>query len=446
MIELERFIYEDLVGISEKPSRRDLYDLQLPRLKKTLECAIANSTFYRELFRREGIIPEELTEIGDISTLPFTDPSDLRGHSYEFLCVSQSEIERVFALETAGTTGPPKRVFFSRDDLNKIKSYMGAAMKSVARWVGLKEDFRVQIFLPDGRPSSQAKLLSEGIERVGGEAIATDLSLCNEDHIQKMKETRPDILFGSVPYIYRMTQESTEKDLREINPRALFLTSEYLPKPMRRRLEELWDSEVYYHYGMTEMGFGGGIECREHDGFHFNEGDLLFETVDPETGEKVKEGEEGELVFTTLNREAMPLIRYKTGDLARLHLGCGCGVLTLMKIGNSIKRKEGALSVRGRSLHYNMLADIIYAIPEIVDFEASLWDKNFLEIKVEATEMERRIKREVAEAVQGLIKELRIEVELAKPGSLRRGGRTKRSIIDKRVVGGSSPSPPSSYL
>ena len=215
-------------------------------------------------------------------------------------------------------------------------------MGSVADWGRVNKGFKVQIFLPDGRPESQAKLLSKGVEKIGAKPVVADLSLKSKDQIEKMKGFKPDILLRLSELSYRLTQESSRGDLEQINPKIIFLTSEYLPEPMRKRLEESWNCEVYYHYGMTEMGFAGGVECSAHDGCHFNEGDFLFEIVDPDTGENLGSNEEGELVFTTLNREAMPLLRYRTGDLARsFDSGCECGISTLVKIANSIKRKDG---------------------------------------------------------------------------------------------------------
>jgi len=444
MIDLERFVYESFGKDIDKPSRKDKLDFQLSSLKNILSYVNRNSTFYQKSFQRKEIKIEDVQELHDISNIPFTRPCELRSHPYELLCVSQSAVERVFTLETAGTTGRPKKVFFTHGDLDRITGYMGAAMGSVADWGRVAKGFKVHLFLPNGRPESQAKLLSEGIEKIGARPVVADLSLKSKDQIEKMKEFKPDILFGSVSYIYRMTQESSRDDLEQINPKIIFLTSEYLPESMRKRLEESWNCEVYYHYGMTEMGFAGGVECSAHDGFHFNEGDFLFEIVDPDTGEKLESNEEGELVFTTLNREAMPLLRYKTGDLARsLDSDCECGISTLGKIANSIKRKDGILNVNGESIHYNMLADVVYTIPEILDFEAHLEGKNRLSLRIraEVTAIEKRIEKELTEAIQNIaaIDKLvedkylhELEFELLEKGSLRRKSRIKRSLIDNR--------------
>jgi len=214
--------------------------------------------------------------------LPFVTAKDLRDEPYRMLCVSLSGVQRVFTLYTGGTSGAPKKVFFSAADFDGITDYMGAAMRSVAVGGGIAEDaFKAYIILPDGKPESQQKSLARGVERVGGVPILGDLALGVDEQIERIAKSRPDILFGPVSRIYKMSLRARETaDLKQLGVKVIFTTSEYMPPSMRQRLEDIWNAEVFTHYGMTEMGWAGGVECQAHEGFHFNEVDFLLEIID----------------------------------------------------------------------------------------------------------------------------------------------------------------------
>lgn len=430
-----------------KVSRNDLEDFQLYRLQRALDYVYEKSSFYRHLFDERKIKPKDVQSLDDLAHIPFTEPTNLAAEPYKLLCVSLGEVKRVFTLSTAGTTGPPKKVFFTQNELEEISDYMGAAMKSVAECGGIdKEGFVVQMLLPDGRPSSQAGLLAKGVRKVGARPALLDISLSPKEQLEAIKRGKPDIIFGSVSRIYRITQES-KGNLRDIGVKILFLTSEYLPRAMRERLKEVWDCDVYLHYGMTELGFGGGIECNAHDGFHFNECDFLFEVIDPETGEVLPNGKEGELVFTTLNRVSMPLIRYKTGDISKLTSGgCECGASTLRKIGKVSKRVKSMVKMgKGDEIYIALFDEAVYTVPEVIDYRVILekdGKKESLIIKAEVTRKGKRVEENIYNAmlkipqVRGNIDAGRMtepKVELAKRGTLKRKGREKRTIEERNL-------------
>jgi phenylacetate-CoA ligase len=431
----------------EEVTRQDIENFQFFRLRKTIDYASNKSTFYRDLDTKIG----EIRSSDDLSKIPFTDPEDLAQSPYKLLCISMSQIARIFSHTTTGTTtGRLKKVFFTHKDADAIIESMAAIMSTVLESAGLDRKGRVvQIFLPNnGPPFSIAGLIAKGAEKFGGVPVIGDCAATTEDQIKSIEKAKPDMLMGSAFRIWRITQEaSISCNLAKIGVKTVFITSEYLSKPMRERLEDVWHAEIFHHYGMTEPGFAIGVECHAHNGFHFNEVDLLFEVVDPETGEILKGEEEGELVLTTLNREGMPLIRYRTGDVASLiRRPCQCGASTLVRIGSIPKRVALIVDIGEHEKIYTSLFDeALYQIPDLVDYRVFISRENgkdSLICKVEVLESGAKIGKQVARqmlTIPPIRKSIEAgfltqpEIETVDRGVLRRGGRSiKRRIVDNR--------------
>jgi len=427
-------------------SRNDLEKYQIYKLGKTLEYAVRKSFFYRDLFARHGIRISEIKDLGDLSRIPFTEPAMLAEKPYQFLCVPQTEISRVYTLFTAGTTSSPKKVFFADDEIKLITDFMGAAMKAVS----LEEDlsqYKAYLLLPNGKPHSQARLLERGINKTGDSAVVGDIELNELELVKDIEKARPDIIFGSTSRLARLTQVgTTHGDLRKIGVKILFVTSEYLSAAMRNRMRQAWNCQVYQHYGMTELGFGFAVECRDHDGFHYDDSDFIVEVVDPDTGCSVSEGE-GELVVTTLNRSAMPLIRYRTGDLSRITSpGCSCGVTTSQKIAPILKRiKTMVLLGQSDFIYPSLFDDIFNGLPYVSDYQAIISQeppRDILTFKVAVNTSEDGLRQEIRKALMknplllknfeaDLMAEPRVEIVDGK--EIKREGRTKRVILDTRA-------------
>lgn len=441
---LERWIGNRTGGL-------DIGGFQLSRIQCTVDYAYRESAFYRDSFNCAGIKPNDICCLSDLSLLPFVTAKDLRDEPYRMLCVSLSGIKRVFTLYTGGTSGAPKKVFFSAADFDGITDYMGAAMRSVAMSGGIVEEaFKAYLLIPDGKPESQQKTLAKGIERVGGVPILGDLALGIDDQIERIARSRPDILFGPVSRIYKMSLKAKETtDLRQLGVQVIFTTSEYMPLSMRRGLEDIWNAEVFTHYGMTEMGWAGGIECRAHGGFHFNEVDILIEVIDPASGLSAGDGEEGELVLTTINREAMPLIRYRTGDMGRLFGGsCGCGAIGLRRLGPLMRRMDSIVMLAGGDeIYTSLFDDAVYTVPDVTDYQVFLVRKDGRERLVFRIELlrERAVaETEVAQAIMGIPQiaasiasgsMASLRIELVEQGVLKSRGRSKRLILDGATEG-----------
>jgi len=171
--------------------------------------------------------------------------------------------------------------------------------------------------------------------------------------------------------------EPAEQEKDRIFIKNVLLSTDHVPAALAKHLEEAWGCRVFNHYGMTEMGLGGGVECEALAGYHLREADLLFEIVDPESGEVLPEGEEGEVVFTTLTRRGMPLIRYRTGDIARfIPEPCPCG--TVLKRLSPVKdRVKGRIPLTGGGfLSMSGLDEALFAVKGVTNFKASLFTDN----------------------------------------------------------------------
>jgi len=214
---------------------------------------------------------------------------------------------------------------------------------------------------------------------------------------------------------------------------------------MREHLKNVWQCDVHSHYGLTEMGLGVAVECHAHNGYHFNEADLLLEMVNPKTGQVVTEGE-GELVFTTLTRQGTPLIRYRTHDIARfVTQPCPCGAATLLKFGKVTRRVELLVTVGDDDVIYPSLFDeVLYKLPEVVDYDLIVsrdGARDKLDFVVEVTETNENLRERIFDLLveEPVIKANLYKGTMSEPGvtivglgELPRTGRAKKKIKDNR--------------
>lgn len=223
--------------------------------------------------------------------------------------------------------------------------------------------------------------------------------------------------------MYRIAKEMEDKtDLKSLGMKLLYVTMGHISKPVRTYLERVFACKVIAHYGLTEVGWGFAIECQECGGYHYNEMDVYAEVVDPKTGNRVKEGAVGELTYTTIGREAMPLIRYRSGDLAYLR-DSGCGQ-KLQMIGPIVRRLEGAYQMDETHLVYPaMLEEVIYSVDEIADYRPYI-DGNQLVLYVElCREDGGAVRSRLMERLEGLSEWKGMErprIELLPSGTLRK--------------------------
>lgn len=329
-------------------------------LLTSLAYAKERSAFYRRWYQDLGA--DELRGREDWGKLPLIRDRDVRQHGPRMLCVGQEDIHRIVTLESSGTTGAPKRIFFSRADQELTVDFFASGMTTMT-----KSGDKVLILLPCLRPGGVGDLLASGLQRFG----ALPLKYGPPDDcarvVELMLNERPQIVVANpvqmllAAYWYR---NRLRQGAAPIGLQAILLSTDYVAGSLKERLREIFQCPVHEHYGMTEMGLGGGVSCSALEGYHLREADLYWEVVDP-GGKPLPPGEYGEIVFTTLTREAMPLIRYATGDKGRfLREPCPCGSV--------LPRLD---KVRGRTdspLDLPALDECIFAFDGVLDYQARL--------------------------------------------------------------------------
>jgi len=395
---LEAWAALRLCGAAGPTSPEALQAAQLERLRETLAWAARKSPLYRE--RLAGKAPP--ASLADLPALPFTTARDVREDGERLLCVSQDEIRRVVTLQSSGTSGPHKRLRFTAEELEAIVDFFRHGMSTL-----VVPGDRVLILLPGQLPGSVGALLATALQRAGATPLlhgfVTDLPASAE----AVRHLGPTSVVGAPVQVLALQRWAEEVAGVPFRPRTALLTTDHVPEAICRRLRAS-GVEVFEHYGMTEMGLGGAVDCAAHAGYHLREPDLLFEIVDPEGGAPVAEGAWGEVVFTTLTRRGMPLIRYRTGDLSRLVPGpCPCGA-ALRRL-SRVRGRTDAPAVpcgRGRApVALPELDEALFAVEGLLDFAARVdaaGPRPSLSVTAFSLSGDRSLARAAAEALRRL--------------------------------------------
>jgi phenylacetate-CoA ligase len=359
----------------------DLLRYQIHRLGRVIAYARRNSPFYRE---RLGGLPDHfLYTVEDLAEVPFTEESDLKNHHLGMLCVSQSDVSRIVTVQGPDPTPAPKRLYFTDDDLELTMDFFHHGMRTLAR----PED-RVLILMPGETPGSIGDLLKKSLARLNVEGIIYG-PVTDPDHcIETLLKVQACCLVGIPVQVLGLVRHPRSRDIPSGLIRSILLSADYVPKTIVDELEDRLKAPVFEHYGTIEMGLGGGVQCNVREGYHLREADLFFEIIDPLKGIQVADGDEGEVVFTTLTRQGMPLIRYRTGDLARfLPEPCPCGS-SLRRLGKIRGRVAGRVQLNeGDVLTIPEMDEVLFKVPGLLDYRAELscWKgKDCLSIEVHA--------------------------------------------------------------
>jgi phenylacetate-coenzyme A ligase PaaK-like adenylate-forming protein len=309
-------IDRDLTG---RPFVEALKDYQLQRVNEVIDYARRKSPFYR---RHLASLPvARLSVLSDIAQIPFTTPSDIANDPFSFLAVRQDDIARIVTLRTSGSTGEAKRLFFTEGDLELTIDFYHHGMSTLVR-----PGQRVAIFFPGEIPYSIGDLLFQGLQRMNVQALVYGLVKNPLNAAEAIASFGAHCIVGIPTQVLAVACSPAGAAIGKGSIESVLLSADYVPRALAETLEEVWGCRVFAHYAMTEMGHGGGVECEALAGYHLREADIYFEVVDYETGEVCPDGEIGEVVFTTLTRQGMPLVRYRTGDIARMITQpCFCG-------------------------------------------------------------------------------------------------------------------------
>lgn len=302
------------------PIRRPELDRRiLSKLDQAIGRAALGSRFYLERFRNIKI-----RSFSEFERLPFTTPEELRQSASRMLLVSGGEIERIITLPTSGSDGMPKRVFFSREDLLGTVEFFTHGLNEF-----VKANDRVLLLLPGNNPDGLNDLIRRALIRLGCESFYFGYPGPERlgELTERIIEDRITFLIGTARAIAASARFSEEMGLSgTIALHGVLTAAAYVPEEDCREIRRIWNCDVNEYYGMTETGFAGAVGCSVPGGYHIWESGLYVEIVDPLTGEVLPDGETGEIVITTLTPRAMPLIRYRTGDISRILPGkCECG-------------------------------------------------------------------------------------------------------------------------
>lgn len=410
--------------IKQKTNTSSLKEWQLAKLNETLALVRAKSPFYRDHFAG---LPEALSALDQLRQFPFTTPEHIRHNPLRFLCVSQDEIQRVVTLQSSGTTGEPKRIFFTAGDQALTVDFFGVGMSTL-----VEAGERVLILLPGEKPGSVGDLLRIGLERIGGHPIPYGMVKDPLHALKVLQDEQPDCLVGTPTQVLGLARRWNGRGKA---PRSALLTTDYVPAAIVKFLGDMWGCKVFNHYGATEMGLGGGVECEALGGYHMREADLYFEIIQPETGEPVPEGEFGEVVFSTLTRRGMPLLRYRMGDRSRFIVGeCPCGA-KLRRMEKVTGRFGGFVRVGEESLKLPDIDETLFPIPGLLNYSVAVTGKKGTEsLNVEAymlTDADSSASVKQALGTLSSIKKIQVDVRCVyNPGEA--GSMVKRVILDQR--------------
>ncbi|MFH2012825.1 MAG: phenylacetate--CoA ligase [Pseudomonadota bacterium] len=421
--------------------REDLEQLQLERLQSTLNRVYKNVQFYKKVFDKLNILPEDIRSIKDLSNLPFTTKDDLRNsYPYDMFAVSLREVVRLHS--TSGMTGKPIVVGYTKNDL---KNWSNLAARILTAG-GVTKDDMVQIAFAYGLLTG-AFGLHYGAEKIGASVIPAS-SGQTEKQIIIMKDYKTTVLLSTPSYALKIadTMVNMEIDPKTLNLRLGIFGGEPWSEKMRKEIEEKLYINAIDNYGLSEViGPGVATECQYKDGLHLFEDHFIPEIIDPTTGDILPPGEKGELVITTLTKEAFPMIRFRTGDITKLNWHqCECG-RTCVRAEKIMERTDNMLIIRGVSVFPSQIEQVLYEFEGCKPHFQLVVDRkermDVLEVLVGVSESiffdEMKKQRELLENIKQKLSSvlgINVDVKLVESQSIERDLKKHKRIIDKRVI------------
>jgi len=356
----------DREGADAPPTAAEFTRWQLARLRETLAWAKAHSPFYAS--RLAGIDPAVLRAPADLTRLPRTGADDLRLTPDAFLCVSRDEVAQPVTLSSSGSSGPPKRLFFGADDLERTCEFFNYGMRNLAA-----PGQNVLVLLPGAREGGVGRLLADALARFGARGVLPEPGAGPGEALELALAEDARVVVGAPTHVQALAALWAARGLPSGRIHTVLLCWDMVPRTLKDNVRRLLGCRVLTHWGMTETGLGGAVDCAEDSGMHVRGADLFIEITDPATGHAVPPGRPGEIVVSTLSRRAMPLIRYRTGDMARLLPGtCACGS-PLPRLDRLAGRLgQGLTLYSGEVLDLGELDEALFAVPGLADFRAEL--------------------------------------------------------------------------
>ncbi len=423
-------------------STDQLRSLQDERLKATVKYVYQEVPFYRHVFQEIGIEPDDIKAVDDLGKLPFTTKNDLRdNYPYGLFAVPLCDVIRLHA--SSGTTGKPTVVGYTQHDLDVWSEVMargltccGATTNSI-----IQNAYGYGLF-------TGGLGVHYGAEKIGAKIIPVSAGHTKRQ-IMIMKDFGTNILTCTPTYALHMAEVMEELGVskEDLSLTGGLFGAEPWSQNLRKQIEMRLGIEALDVYGMSEViGPGVAVECPEKDGLHIWEDHFLAEIVDPDTGQSLPAGSLGELVITTLTKEALPMIRYRTRDITRIIPGgpCGCG-RTHMKIDRCQGRTDDMMVIRGVNVFPSQIEEVIFRISHTEPYYLLIVDRHDqldqLEVWVEVSDqvfsdqirmmesLEREIRKEI-EVVLGIS----VKVKLVEPKTIERSEGKAKRIIDLRDI------------
>lgn len=425
----------------ECANREDMKAVQSERLKETVSRIYHNVPSYRQKMQEAGLIPDDIRSVDDLSKLPFTTKADLRdNYPFGMFTVPMSEIVRIHA--SSGTTGKPTVVGYTRKDLN---SWSEVVTRSLCM-AGVHRDDIVQVAYGYGLFTGGLGL-HYGCENLGASVIP--ISGGNTDkQLQLMQDFGTSVIACTPSYSLYLAEEMEAAGIKKENLklRVGIFGAEPWTENMRREIEAKLGLKAIDIYGLSEiMGPGVSCECEHQAGMHVQEDHFIPEIIDPKTLEPLPAGEIGELVFTTITKEGIPLIRYRTRDLTRLNYDkCECG-RTLVRMEKCKGRSDDMLIIRGVNVFPSQIESVLLEMSEtaphyllIVEREGTL---DTLKLMVEVQEQffsdEIRqlesLRKKITHKIQSTLG-ISVDVKLVEPKTIERTAGKAKRVIDNRKL------------
>src|SRR5512137_613323 len=424
---------------SETLARPALEQLQLQRLQETVRRVTQRVPHYQQKFAERGLKAEKIRSLADVRRLPFTTGADLRAiYPDGMLAVDHDEPVRLHT--SSGTTGKPKAIFFSRKDVDTAAELIARSLVST----GITRADVLQNMMSYGLFTG-GLVMHYGAEKIGCLVIPAGPGTSERQLMlmQDFRTTAVHILPSYALYFANFVEQKGLDPRKDLTLRKAFVGAEPHTEETRRRIEQALGVEVYNSYGLTEMnGPGVAFECEYKAGMHLWEDNFLLEIINPETGEVLPEGEMGELVLTTLNREAMPILRYRTRDITSvIPEPCQCG-RTHRRLSRITGRSDDMLIIRGVNIFPQQIERVLMSFPQVGrNYVIIVEGLDDLTIRVElvATAFDGQVEH-LATLQNQMVEKLKAEtwvkpkVELLAAGALPvTEGKAKR-VIDKRSL------------
>ncbi len=421
--------------------REELLKLQGERVSSMVQRVYDSVPFYRKKLQEKGIEPGDITTIGDLKKLPFTTKQDLRdNYPFGLFTVPHADIVRLHA--SSGTTGKSTVVGYTHNDIQMWSEVVARSLTMA----GVGKSDLIQVAYGYGLFTGGLGL-HYGAEKVGATVIPISGGNTKKQ-LQLMEDFGSTVLACTPSYAAYLGEALVEEkiDRKHIKLKAGIFGAEPWTEEMRSQIEQLLGIKAYDIYGLSEIiGPGVSMECHCQKGMHIFEDHFIPEIINPESGEVLPYGELGELVFTPATKEAMPLIRYRTRDLTRLHADrCECG-RTLVRMEKCVGRSDDMLIIRGVNVFPSQVESVLLEMSEtkphyllVVDRENNL---DTLEIRVE---IEEQFFSDEVKELEGLRKRIKANISsilgisatirLVEPGTIERSMGKAQRVIDNRKI------------